>query len=578
MRLIELGANKPSFHTIYFNPTGVSIITAIRETDQQKKTYNSVGKSLSIALVHFCLASSNNKALEEKLSGWVFYLKFKIGDELYTSERATNNQSIISLNGVETSLTDFKKQLELLLFKIPEGSKFISFRSLISRFIRPFKSSYIKYDTYILKESKREYSRNLNNAFLLGLDPQRALEKYQLKSDLTVVEKSRKQLIKDPVIKRYFQGGAIKDVSNRLVNLKRKLKQLESDLVAFKVADNYHEIRKEADRLAQLIQEEEKERFKLEQAILAIDKSLERKPDLSKDTLLTLYKNAQVDLGKLVVRKLEDIEQFNQKLLFNRTNKLNNHKKNFVNKLNSLNVRLENLRKEKDYQLQYLNTHGALEEFVQLNNKITNLKIQVQSLEQFSQLKTEYTRKKLEISQKIAEEDLETLSYLEREKDTLDNNIQIFQDLVSQFYSDKISGISIDIDRKNNLNRYLIEANIEDDGGDAVNEVKIFCFDWTILKLQQNHQVKFLYHDSRITDGMDTRQIKTLLELAKKEAENNGYQYIISLNDSVLKSLEIEMTESSYKNIIEDNIVLRLSDKSNRDKLLGVQVNLDYEY
>ena len=32
------------------------------------------------------------------------------------------------------------------------------------------------------------------------------------------------------------------------------------------------------------------------------------------------------------------------------------------------------------------------------------------------------------------------------------------------------------------ISKGYISAKIQDDAGDAVNEVKIFCFDWTILK------------------------------------------------------------------------------------------------
>ena len=53
MRLIELRANKKSFHTVTFNQNGITVIAAIKETEDQKKTYNSVGKSLTIALINF---------------------------------------------------------------------------------------------------------------------------------------------------------------------------------------------------------------------------------------------------------------------------------------------------------------------------------------------------------------------------------------------------------------------------------------------------------------------------------------------------------------------------------------------
>ena len=56
MKLLKLRANKESFHTIPFNSKGISLIVAKKRTENERNTYNSVGKSLSIALIHFCLA------------------------------------------------------------------------------------------------------------------------------------------------------------------------------------------------------------------------------------------------------------------------------------------------------------------------------------------------------------------------------------------------------------------------------------------------------------------------------------------------------------------------------------------
>lgn len=91
MRLIELRANKKSFHNVSFNPNGITVIAAIKETQDQRKTYNSVGKSLTIALIHFCLGSNSNKEYE-KLEDWIFTLDFEIENEKFTAVRSTKNQ------------------------------------------------------------------------------------------------------------------------------------------------------------------------------------------------------------------------------------------------------------------------------------------------------------------------------------------------------------------------------------------------------------------------------------------------------------------------------------------------------
>ena len=55
MKLLKLSANKNSFRPVIFNKEGISLITGRRKSSSDADTYNSVGKSLMIYLIHFCL-------------------------------------------------------------------------------------------------------------------------------------------------------------------------------------------------------------------------------------------------------------------------------------------------------------------------------------------------------------------------------------------------------------------------------------------------------------------------------------------------------------------------------------------
>ena len=186
MKLLKLTANQASFHTVRFNESGISLIVARNVTNDDKNTYNSVGKSLTIALVHFCLGCNKIEDIEEKLPGWIFNLDFDLNGIKYTSSRATSNQDVIILNNEELSLTDFRNKLGKDIFRLDSPVQYLTFRSLISRFIRPFKSSYNDYFTPIAKE--QDYQRLLNAAYLLGLDIERVIRK-ENRSSLMIQEK-----------------------------------------------------------------------------------------------------------------------------------------------------------------------------------------------------------------------------------------------------------------------------------------------------------------------------------------------------------------------------------------------------
>ena len=75
MRLISLTANRESFRALHFRPKGLSLILAKQKTPgsgEDTRTYNGVGKSLAIALIHFCLGSSTSDGLRKGIPEWEF--------------------------------------------------------------------------------------------------------------------------------------------------------------------------------------------------------------------------------------------------------------------------------------------------------------------------------------------------------------------------------------------------------------------------------------------------------------------------------------------------------------------------
>lgn len=576
MQLIELRANKESFRTVTFNPEGISIIAAIKETTDNRKTYNSVGKSLTIAIIHFCLASSTNPEFEDKLSDWEFSLDFKIKNDKYTSKRSTKHQDVICLNDEELSLDKFRKTLQKEIFDIPDGAKFVTFRGLLSRFIRPSKYSYTNYDKYTKGEDKG-IAENVNNAFILGLDIIKILKKASLKDSLDKVEQLKKNIDKDEILKSYFQEDSDEDVEIRIVELESDTKKLQKNLEEFRIAEDYADIKKQADEITIELRKYKNRAAKYAMALKNIDRSLNIKPDISARKVQNLYKQAQLQLSDMVIKKLRELESFNSQILDNRSERLIEDKKRFASQLSDINDKIKKLARAEDQKLQYLNAHGALEEYTMLNKKLSDTERQLHKLTQYKKLRGEYIDKIANLNKSFIDENMITRKYLVSIKTITDKNILTFKSYVKRFYIDKKCGITISNNDKVNKRRFEINAKISDDAGDSVNEVKIFCFDWTVLSAQHNHIMKFLFHDSRILDGMDTRQVRTLFKIAHDECKN-GYQYIVSLNQNVIDSLKFEMEDDEFDEIIEDNIILQLSDKSDADKLLGVHVDLDYEF
>lgn len=576
MQLLRLRANKDTFRTVEFNPTGLSIIRAIQVTKGKRNTFNSVGKSLMISLIHFCLGSNPKKEFE-KLKDWEFYLDVKINNVEYTITRSTGNQNVIKLDEDIFSLNKFKEDLQnKVFFNIPKGTKYITFRTLISRFIRQRKSSYVSYDCFIEKETP--YSRLLNNANLLGLDIEKIVTKFELKKELDDIGVKKKNIEKDPIMQDFFDIGKDETIDTDIKYFKDKIERLSKDLKEFKISEHYDYIRRETDELKASLKTNKNKATALENAIRNINKSLDIKPDISSKKIIDFYDKAKIELTNLVVKRLESIETFNKKLLNNRSSRLIEDKYQFEKKLVELNLIIKKVGKKVDEKLKLLDTHGTLDEYTSLTKELSSFEVKLSKLTDYKNLLEKYNEKIEELKIDLGKENIKTNSYLKENTTLKEKNITLFKSFAEEFYQDKKAGIEIQNDTGENQSRFSIKATIDDDTGDGVGNVKLFCFDWTLLELQYNHNIKFLFHDSRILEPLDPRQIATLFRVANEHAKDK-YQYIICANEKEIDAIhkEIYFNSDEFEKIIEKNIVLDLTDNRNHEgKLLGIQINLNY--
>lgn len=580
MRLLRLSANKPSFKTVEFNPFGLSIIVGKRHdndyTKNKKSTYNSVGKSFIIALVHFCLGSQRNTEFEKKLSDWEFNLLFEINGLRYYVIRKCNEQEEVTLNGEVLSIKEYTSLLGSLVFTIPPDTKNLTFRSLLPRFIRPKKASYISFENAIPEES--DFQKLVNNSHLLGLDVSYVHRKYKLKESLDDVEDKKKAFEKDKIIKSFFEQNEEEDLDIDVVDLKQSIEKLEKSLAQFQIAEDYHQVVKEADELKIEIKALENKAATYKTALSNIEKSLQITPDIPRKKIEQLYKDAEFSIPDLIKKQLAEVEAFNNKILDNRSQRLLSEKQSFEKKLAEVETEIRRKGRAKDGKLEYLSSKGALDEFTQMNNQLNDLRNRLDSIERYRQLKQEYKNQSEALKREFSLENTKTADYLNSVRALTESNIVLFKSLASEFYENKKAGIEIIPNDGINRTRFEIRAKIDDDKGDGVNDVKIFCFDWTLLLARHHHKVDFIFHDSRLLSEIDSRQQASLFHVALEKSRQHNLQYIISVNQNTVDSLQNEMQSQQFEMIFnEENIILELTDESVESKLLGIEVDIDYD-
>jgi uncharacterized protein YydD (DUF2326 family) len=524
MQLISLKANKPSFKTVNFkNETGLNFIVASQVTSSASKkddsrTTNGVGKSLIISLIHFCLGSNQNKELKSKLEDWIFSLSFKIGDKVYTSVRETKKQNIINLNGEDLKLKDFKSVLQDLLFNIPDNIDHLTFRSLIPFFIRPSKASY-----YIFNNPnavKNDYQIQVCNAFLLGLDIQLVQNKYELRKEEERVRKLINELKKDKLMKEFFDNN--KDSSIELQQIKTDIENLQFKLSTFEVADDYYEVNAEADRLKNDLDTISNKIYLFNDQISRIEESSKITPDISKQKIVDIYNESSVLIKDNILKTLDELEKFYTDLAIGRKRRLFEEKQKLkaeIENLKSISIEKE---KQLDAKLQYLDAKKALDVYVSMNKRLADLRLKEKSIKRFDELISKYDESQISIKKQFISATEDAKEYLESATDIINYLSDFFRELSKRFYPDSPAGISISNNSGDNQIRFDIDAKISSDASDGINNIKILCYDLTLLLKGAFHNVDFIFHDSRLLSDTDPRQVASLFKVLNDYIKISG--------------------------------------------------------
>lgn len=582
MKLLKLYSNKKTFRTVEFkNKRGINIILAEKENTQtkNKKTVNGVGKSLIITLIHYCLGSNSIKCFENQLKDWEFYLDIEIDNVLYTIKRSTNSQRKIYLkkegeeNFKEFGLLNFKDELGRKLFFLEDNLNNLKFRPLISRFIRPQRESYNDYNDFVKKET--DYSKLLNTGYLLGLDIHLIDKKRSLKDSLESTSKALISLKEHEIYKKHFEEET---VQFQIYHIKDKLSKSIKEKEDFQIAENYNEIEKETKELKIEMQDLNNYLVLLEDNLSKIKKSKEIKSDINRKDIEKMYSELGVYFPEKLNKNLTDIQDFHQNLIINREKKLDYEYNKISSEISGAKERLSSLEKIYNQKIHVLKTTGTLERYELIVENINQLTNQINKLEEYEKLKEEFDRNIGDIKEEFSKEDKKGLEFANQFKKNSKAN-GIFNSFSKKFYDDKYGGIDIENNTGKNKQRFNINVGIQDDSSDGVKAVGVFSFDLTLLIMRINHKINFIFHDSRLFSPMDVTQRKILFETINENLNKSDFQYICSLNHEQLEALKISYPEY-YEKIVgkeEENVILRLSDKDDSQKLLGIHIDLKYD-
>ena len=213
--------------------------------------------------------------------------------------------------------------------------------------------------------------------------------------------------------------------------------------------------------------------------------------------------------------------------------------------------------------LKFLDTHGALEDFNEIQHLNLEQRSTLEAIERQIQQRRKIDNEQSEIRIEQGRLELDARRDMD-ERHTIKQAKDIFNENSEYLYRAPGSFLA-HINPKSGFN-YRVE--IKGAGSAGISKMKVFCYDLMRAELWSIRGVRpgFLIHDSTLFADVDERQVARALELAERKSRECGFQYIVCLNSDT-----IPRNEFTKGFDIEKYVRLRLTDNEPAGKLLGIE-------
>ena len=498
MKLLQLTSDNPKFKTLNFKD-GLNIVVGTQLTDEQKKTINGLGKSLSLSLIHYMFGSkfktSSEKKLEQYLSEYgIFELSFIHNNQEYTIKKDFSKSEFYINDEKIAKISYTSKLTEIFLGKDSE----ISFKQVFNCFSRRF-SSEVSYYSNVLTQQGRpleDYYQKMTNLFLLGVNLSLVKRNFDVKDKLSKLKSAEKTL------KEYEK----KLDKNNINDIKDEINRLKEQLDNFIIAENYDSLKQEADILTQNINDFRNKIYIISKKIRMKELNLKSSEniDIDIEKIKEIYDEANFFFEEKITKRLEEAQEFHNNLIQNRKKRLSIELNDLNIDLIKLEQNMQEISTKRDSIIKDLDSSGALEERDSLKDRIKTLEEEQKDLEKYEHILNEFKKDKVQLEMNETIIKKESLSYLEKNHNRFEQIEQKFRGLVKRFYDNTGGSLKI---VETPTARYLfdISSDIPKQGSQGVGEVKIFCYDILLYLLNPN-LLDFLSHDGCIFSEMDKRQ------------------------------------------------------------------------
>lgn len=547
MKVLKIEIFSPEIklmRSIEFNKTGLSIIYGdVEKPNKENATSNSIGKTVLLRILNVVMGAKNSgKDTINGLSGFIVKSVVLHNGINYNVELTIGSSKSYYVNGEKLTLNKYKEKFDINRSFCNKQINLDKRKGLISSIAK--------------NANKDDISTVLK---LLYLD------------DIQLIFMKIKKMQEEIELISKF-NNSYKDDINLLekdsFNYEMKRKQIDDELSELNVRIKDLQISRDIEEIA-------KKRLELDQQLKSkIEKRKINDIRIAKyETMLNdvsdncisvvdvkkIYEQAKVEVPELIVKKLEEVELFYDSLLSDKKDIYIAQIAELKKKNKLLKNEIENETLELDKLSKIISENDLFLEAIKIYDNKTNEKIIIETkISEINSKLNQINDSKI-MKSKIDTCYIDLSDNFEISKLIINKYREFIYNMVEKIYGEERNPyLTINVSDGSYKYKALpvkIDLSIDGDSGEGITAAKYLLFDYLIMNY--NEEIDFLIEDSSCFEGIDRRQLKSILIEGSKISFEKDKQFIVSLN-----KYHVDIED------FKDDIILTLSEN---DTLLNIK-------